>query len=288
MPALVAGIHVFLVSSKAWMAGTSPAMTALSVVMRALGARIHVCGDGERRGWPGSSSTRPGMTEKPIRCNRKTVQARFQARGDLPWACFAYPTRAGLHRWVCFAHPTRAGFRRWVCFAHPTRAGFLRWVCFVHPTRGVIECVHRQRPARECASFVAVDGGELLDRAGLARVRRPQRAARVSHAADLDLRGRDRGCECETMGGGIGAGNQARQRCDPAGPGRIERRRPVEPVTARVLRRAGLAGRGARAGAALRVAAVGRGPDGAGHIAPLVVLRRAMHTGLWSNISRST
>jgi hypothetical protein len=27
MPALVAGIHVFLVAAKMWMAGTSPAMT---------------------------------------------------------------------------------------------------------------------------------------------------------------------------------------------------------------------------------------------------------------------
>jgi hypothetical protein len=27
MPALVAGIHVFLLTSKTWMAGTSPAMT---------------------------------------------------------------------------------------------------------------------------------------------------------------------------------------------------------------------------------------------------------------------
>jgi hypothetical protein len=27
MPALVAGIHVFLVAAKTWMAGTSPAMT---------------------------------------------------------------------------------------------------------------------------------------------------------------------------------------------------------------------------------------------------------------------
>jgi hypothetical protein len=28
MPALVAGIHVFLAASKTWMAGTSPAMTS--------------------------------------------------------------------------------------------------------------------------------------------------------------------------------------------------------------------------------------------------------------------
>jgi len=31
MPGLVPGIHVFLVTSKAWMAGTSPAMTNFSM-----------------------------------------------------------------------------------------------------------------------------------------------------------------------------------------------------------------------------------------------------------------
>jgi hypothetical protein len=32
MPALVAGIHAFLQHRKTWMAGTSPAMTALKVL----------------------------------------------------------------------------------------------------------------------------------------------------------------------------------------------------------------------------------------------------------------
>jgi len=31
MPALVAGIHVFLCRRKTWMAGTSPAMTGISL-----------------------------------------------------------------------------------------------------------------------------------------------------------------------------------------------------------------------------------------------------------------
>ena len=48
MPGLVPGIHVFPASIKTWMAGTSPAMTDheastnVSYVMPALGAGIHV------------------------------------------------------------------------------------------------------------------------------------------------------------------------------------------------------------------------------------------------------
>ena len=39
MPGLVPGIHVFLAKSKAWMAGTSPAMTT-EVIPRGRGALI--------------------------------------------------------------------------------------------------------------------------------------------------------------------------------------------------------------------------------------------------------
>jgi hypothetical protein len=53
-------------------------------------------------------------------------------------------------------------------------------------------------------------------------------------------------------------GNRARQRRDLGEAGSIAARRHVETVAAGVLRRARLAGGGARTGAALRVAAVGR------------------------------
>ena len=128
-----------------------------------------------------------------------------------------------------------------------------------------IECLDRLPAPRQRAPLVEVERNEAFQHGRLGYHQGQECAACTPHARDVDVRRRDAGREREALPVRAFAGNQARQRRDGFRPRAVRGRRPVEPVTARVLRRAGLAFRGARAGAALRVAAVGRGPDGADH-----------------------
>ncbi len=145
-----------------------------------------------------------------------------------------------------------------------------------------IECLDRLVAPRQRAPLVEVERSEAFQHGPrIGRNQRHEGAVCTPHAPDVDLRRRDAAREREALPVRAFAGNQARQPRDRFRAGGVASRRPVEPVTARVLRRAGLAFRGARAGAALRVAAVGRGPDGADHHrSSLVAVRRANAPGI--------
>ena len=132
----------------------------------------------------------------------------------------------------------------------------------------IIERVHRLPAARQSAPLVEAERGEAFQHGRIGCHGFPRRedvAACAPYAHDVDVRRRNAEREREALSVRAVAGNRAREYRDRFRPGGVGNRRPVEPVTARVLRRAGLAGRVARAGAAQRVAAVGRGPDGADH-----------------------
>jgi len=98
---------------------------------------------------------------------------------------------------------------------------------------------------------------EALDAVGRCERGGPQRVAGVASTHDVELRGGDGAGALIAQRVAPLARDCARQRRDLGDVGWIAARRHVEAVAAGVLRRARLAGGGARPGAALRVAAVG-------------------------------
>ena len=81
--------------------------------------------------------------------------------------------------------------------------------------------------------------------------------ARVTHAAQIDLRFGDPAREFLDFGVGVCPGNFARERFHLFGQGWIGTNGQAQPVAKRVSRRASAALRGFRAGAGPRVRAVG-------------------------------
>src|SRR5262245_60883994 len=176
---------------------------------------------------------------------------------------FVFAGRFGLGVGFVFTCPSvgRVGF----VFTCPS-VGRVGFVSTRREVRG-LEVADRAGPARQRDALVIVDRGEALDAVGRFERGGPQRTPRVTNAHDVDLRGGDGACalvaQCVTPLARNIFHDLARQRRDLGDAGSIAARWHVETAAARVLRRARLAGGGARTGAALRVAAVGRDPRGA-------------------------
>ena len=91
---------------------------------------------------------------------------------------------------------------------------------------------------------------------GIAEVTREHLVARISHAAQIDLRFGNLAREVSDFGAGVGPGNLVRERFHLFGQGWIEANRQVQPVTQCVPRRASAAMARIRTGAGPRIGAV--------------------------------
>jgi len=112
------------------------------------------------------------------------------------------------------------------------------------------------KPSQQVKSFVSRSHLRAGAVVGIAEITREQLLARVSHAAQIDLRFGNLAREFSDFGAGVAPGNLVRERFHLFGQGWIGANRQVQPVTQCVSRRTSAALARFRAGAGPRIGAV--------------------------------
>jgi hypothetical protein len=131
--------------------------------------------------------------------------------------------------------------------------------CLHHDGAGVVELLDRAPPPYPRAPLVAIDRGAVPDGVGRAQRLDGGLAACAPRAHEIDLRLGDPARQGDAVVVRTVAGDPAGQRLDLVVAGGIAHRR-AQAMAPGVLRRARLAGGGARPGAAAGIAAVGVQP----------------------------
>ncbi|MCC6780857.1 MAG: hypothetical protein IT537_30145 [Hyphomicrobiales bacterium] len=161
--------------------------------------------------------------------------------------------------------PLHPGYAAGVATNICLRTRITRWLRFGGDAPRVVERDDGAAAPAPGAALVALEGGAATDRLGLgARDRRGEGEPRLPYARQVDLRRRDGVRQGAQLRARRRAGDRACQRRGLLVAGGIIAELGAQAMAAGVLRRARLAGRGARPGAGAGVAAVGVRPPRTG------------------------